>query len=90
GFRCSTCGEPLRQRWQGKDGTNALLVWRQGQAAPVEYHENVASESKIDAETVATWRLPATFNISNWCQAWHMTDATGRCRGDVWSETLLR
>ena len=27
-FTCATCGQPLEDQWQGKGGTNALLVWR--------------------------------------------------------------
>jgi hypothetical protein len=73
-------------RWQGKDGPNALFVWRQGQAAPVD-QRGVAPESKMDAEQRATYRLPTTFKLLGICERHdHLTDATGRCRGEVWSE----
>ena len=70
-FSCSTCGEPLRDRWQGKDGINALLVWREGQAAPIGYAEAVPPESRIDEEPIASWRLPGEFDITAWCEAGH-------------------
>ena len=83
-FACGHCGSPLR--WQGKDGPKALFVWRQGQAAPVD-QRGVAPESKMDAEQRATYRLPTTFKLLGICERhYHLTDATGRCRGEVWSE----
>ena len=33
-LKCPVCGT-LLERWQGKDGPCALLVWKQGEAVPV-------------------------------------------------------
>lgn len=87
-FTCAACGGPITD-WQGKDGPNALLVWRQGVAAPLGHERGVAPESRIDPMHLAELRLPPTFHFSGWCDQDHMTDAVGRCRGDVWSETEI-
>jgi hypothetical protein len=81
-FMCAKCGLPLR--WQGKDGPNVLFVWRQGEAAPID--QPIVAESQMDPVRRATYRLPATFSLTGFCERLHMTEATGRCDGDVWSE----
>lgn len=85
-FTCAACGRPLGV-WQGKDGPNALFVWRQGVASPVD--QPIVPESRISLEKRAEERLPPTFRLSGWCEQHHRTDAIGRCHGDVWSEIEL-
>ena len=85
-FTCAACGRPITV-WQGKDVPNALLVWRQGVAEPVD--QPIAPESRNSLEERSKFRLPPTFRLSGWCEQGHETTAVGRCHGDVWSETEI-
>ena len=80
---CPWCGGPFRV-WQGKDGPNALVVWRQGHRHPVE--QRVVEESRVD---VTQFVLPDVFGITGWCENDHMTGASCRCRDGVWQEMSL-
>ena len=81
-FVCGECGLPLE--WQGKDGPNAPFVWRQGEAAPID--QPIVEESRMDPVRRATYRLPPTFRLKGFCERHHITEATGRCDGEVWTE----
>jgi hypothetical protein len=81
-FVCGHCGLPLE--WQGKDGPNALFVWRQGEATPID--QPIVAESKMDPVWRATYRLPPTFSLNGFCERHHITEAIGRCDGEVWTE----
>ena len=59
-IQCESCGRIVKE-WQGKDGPNALFVWRQGFAAPVE--QKVDEECKLSPQELAKWRLPPQFSI---------------------------
>ncbi len=58
--QCEYCGHAIRE-WQGKDGPNALFVWRQGFAAPIE--QKVDEECKLLPQDLAKQRLPLKFSM---------------------------
>jgi hypothetical protein len=84
---CPVCGAPLRG-WQGKDGPCALLLWRQGVAAPVA--QAVPDEIKGEPSLVVDLRLPARFEIHAPCCGGRFL-VTARCEApdELWSRTEL-
>src|SRR5689334_17334793 len=84
---CSVCGRRLTG-WQGKDGPCALLVWRQGVAAPVD--QAVPEESRGDRSVIESLRLPREFEIYAGCCGGRFF-ATARCGAPdgVWSTAVL-
>jgi hypothetical protein len=80
-LKCPVCGTDLRD-WQGKDGPNLLLVWRQGVRRPQPTDLEVA---------VNHLSLPPEFLLrSSTCQCFgNGIEAVGRCIDGVWSETQL-
>lgn len=83
---CPVCGTPLDE-WQGKDGPNDLVTWRQGSAAPVA---GLGGTLDVDYDDE---RLPETFTIHSWCKTCSprrpLVDAYCRCVDGVWSSTEL-
>jgi hypothetical protein len=69
---CPRCGKQL-SGWQGKDGPNLLLKWRQGQAKPT----NAADDEWPRRELVEAARLPPVFSFYTECSCGHRVDATG-------------
>lgn len=61
---CPACGAEL-QGWQGKEGPCALLVWRQGHAAPVD--QELPDEIRGYPEVIGALRLPEEFDIYTQC-----------------------
>jgi hypothetical protein len=59
-MECPKCGGRL-SGWQGKDIHSALLVWRQGVAAPVD--QRVDPEVRALPERMATFRVSPVFWI---------------------------
>lgn len=82
--QCDSCGH-IVEEWQGKDGPNALFVWRQGFAAPVE--QKVDEECKLSPQDLAKWHLPQKFSITpsvvNCCECPH--EGIGRLENGVWT-----
>ena len=85
-LRCPACNKTLWE-WQGKDGRNGLLVWRQGIAAPVDQQ---ADDANLDAEDREKLRLPETFEIHSYdCGCPFPVEARCRSIDGVWTETEL-
>lgn len=79
---CPFCDWPLDE-WQGKDGTSALLVWRQGVAEPV------AQRADDPLDGLDGFRLPEQFRITTACpNDGQALEALGRCINGVWVETV--
>jgi hypothetical protein len=79
---CPVCGSPL-YGWQGKDADNPLLlVWRQGERAPVD--QRMDDEYCLYIEDRDALRLPERFLIHTACLADHRHMAEGRCVDGVW------
>lgn len=86
-LRCPICDGPLTE-WQGKDGSCALFVWRQGFAAPTD--QNVDDECRSDEEQITRARLPAGFYISSDdCGCSRFIEAIGQTSDGVWVTTTL-
>ena len=65
-LRCPACGSAL-DGWQGQGGgPNALMVWRQGIAEPIDQSID-DEEVKLEPEQLAKWRLPKQFTIYTFC-----------------------
>lgn len=79
-LECPWCGAPFKV-WQGKEGPNALLVWRQGHEHPVD--QRVVPESRGDLNAFS---LPTTFVIAGSCVNEHVTNARCRCIDRVWQD----
>lgn len=85
-LRCPACNKILWE-WQGKEGANGLLVWRQGMAAPVDQR---ADEANLDDEDRNQLRLPEIFEIYSYdCGCPFPVEARCRSIDDVWTETEL-
>jgi hypothetical protein len=78
---CPRCGGAVRD-WQGYDGVCALVVWRQGSAAPVD--QPIDEEWRVSAEKLATLRLPGRFSMYGWCGCGGGVEAEGECEGGAW------
>lgn len=74
---------------QGKDGPNALLVWVEGVASPVE--QRTDPEVQLEPERRDLVRLPARFVIySHDCPTHGRIEADCRCVEGTWRGTTLR
>ena len=83
---CPVCGDELVD-WQGKDGPRDLVVWREGQRAPVE--QRIDEEWAMPPEALEALRLPAEFMIYTYDTHDHRVVASGRCVDGVWTHTEL-
>jgi hypothetical protein len=83
---CLWCGGRV-ETWQGKDGPNPLLVWRQGNAHPVA--QPVADAVQVSAEVRRQFSLPPDFTISGFCVNGHVMHAHCHSEGGVWRTTDL-
>jgi hypothetical protein len=84
---CPVCGTQLAG-WQGKDGPCALLMWRQGCAAPID--QAVPDDTKGEPAVISSLRLPGEFEIYTQCCGGRFF-VTARCAapGGLWSHTEL-
>jgi hypothetical protein len=84
---CPVCGGRLAG-WQGKDGPNLLLVWRQGTATPVD--QSVPDENKGEPAALDSLRLPPQFEIyAPCCGGRFFVTAFCAAPDGVWSMTVL-
>jgi len=84
---CPVCGRTLAG-WQGKDGPNALFVWRQGRPEPVD--QRASEDCRLAPEARARFRLPERFEIETVCCGGRFpVTATCRAPQGSWSETTL-
>lgn len=86
-LHCPVCNTLLTE-WQGKDGPNGYLVWRQGVAQPsVRAHE---APDRPDDAALATLRLPNAFRIySPCCSRQFLVEAICRAPQGTWISTEL-
>jgi len=85
-FDCPNCGRPLSD-WQGKDGPNALLVWREETAAPVD--QRVDDDLRVPAARIAALRLPSEFVIYTTCCGRFLIEAICETEFETWVRTRL-
>ena len=86
-LKCPACGAQLSD-WQGKDGPNALFIWKQGAAAPVD--QLVSDDLAIPVEDRNNLRLPTEFTIySPCCSDRFLVEASCRTASGVWNHTSL-
>lgn len=85
---CPRCGRVL-SGWQGKDGEDALFVWRQGVRHPVD--QRVPEESRLDDAQLARFTLPEEFSIVTHCSCStaFLIEAIGTAVDGLWRETRL-
>jgi hypothetical protein len=83
---CLWCGEPVIE-CQGKDGPNALFVWRQGHRHPVR--QAVDEDARIEASRYSDFVLPDRFSVSAFCTAHHVMHVDCGCTEGVWTEVSL-
>src|SRR5687767_5242221 len=79
---CPICREPWLE-CQGKDGPNALLVWRQGVRRALRQR---ADEPFVGSE-LDRFTLPTVFTFRCWCPNDHHSDYVGRAPAGVWDTT---
>lgn len=85
---CPACGVAL-EGWQGKEGPNALMVWRQGIAGPIDQSID-DNEVKLTPEQLGKFRLPKQFGIyTSCCGGKFFVEAECYALGDIWSRTVL-
>lgn len=84
---CPWCGGEFRV-WQGKDGPNCLLWWKQGSRRP-DNNPGVAEESQQPPERLEAMTLPDQFDITGWCRDDHMTVAHCEAIDGVWVSTVV-
>jgi hypothetical protein len=88
---CPACGKTLAD-WQGEDGPNLLLVWKQGERFPIDcrlademYHQGKASFLRSGRHV-----LPERFEFhTDVCDCNHLVYGVGRCVDGVWTEAEL-
>ena len=87
--RCPVCRRSLLE-WQGKDGPNGLLIWAEGNAAPVD--QDVDEDLKVPIGERQAIRLPRKFEIYSFdCPEHQPIDADCECDDSgVWTRTVLR
>lgn len=87
-LHCPVCGS-LLDGWQGKEGPNGLMVWRQGVAAPIaQSFDN--DEVELSPEQLAKFRLPKQFTINTYCCGRRFpVEAMCSTSGETWSCTEL-
>jgi hypothetical protein len=83
---CVWCGHEV-STWQGKDGPNLLVVWRQGEPHPIDHP--VDEECRLDPASLAELALPPEFVIFGWCDRGHRLSARCRAIDGVWQMTDL-
>jgi len=84
---CPVCGDPL-DGWQGKEGPNALLVWAEGSAAPVDQRADDEWKPMLEHR----WKdkgLPDEFEIHTFDDHDHWVSATCTAVDGVWRETRI-
>ena len=85
-LRCPVCLRPLRE-WQGKDGPNALFVWVEGTAWPVD---QMVEDVRLTPEQRRGFALPSQFIIYSYdCPEHQPVEARGSVVDGVWSGTVL-
>ena len=84
-LNCPVCGSPL-EGWQGYDGPNGLMVWRQGVPAPID--QPIDEDAKLDPEELARSRLPKEFTIhAPCCGKRFFVEAKCTAPNGTWSTT---
>jgi hypothetical protein len=78
---CPVCGITIKV-WQGKDGPNALLVWRQGAGVPIE--QRVDEDCRLPVEHLGAFTLPQSFEFYSFECGKHHLVAVGRTEGGIW------
>lgn len=87
-LHCPVCATPLRE-WQGYDGPNALLHWRQGEPRPFACDQGDEFPSGNDIGLTAA-PLPARFGLyCHDCACPYPVEAIGECERGVWCRTTL-
>ncbi len=85
---CPACGSVL-DGWQGKDGPNALMIWQQGVAGPIDQAID-DEEVKLEPERLAKFRLPDRFSIyTTCCGRGFFVEANCYTNDETWSRTEL-
>lgn len=85
-LECPVCKVALNE-WQGKDGPNALFVWREGEISPID--QPIDEECQISEEVRGTFRLPEEFEIYSYDCERHRVSAKCITKDGVWSETNI-
>ena len=77
---CISC-DAVPAEWQGKEGPNALLVWRQGRRHPVLQR----ADDGLARADLMTFVLPERFRFSTTCENGHELLFEGRTTDGVWT-----
>jgi hypothetical protein len=84
---CPVCGTQLNE-WQGKDGPNALFVWKQGHISPTD--QLASEDAKLEPAKMARWKLPNEFVIYSYdCTNHAPIMAHCETKDGVWSTTRV-
>ena len=84
---CPVCKEVLEE-WQGKDGDNALFVWQEGIAHPID--QRVDEDWAISKEDYVKFRLPKEFSIyTNECNCPCFVVADCSTSEGIWNKTVI-
>ena len=87
-LRRPVCGTRLTG-WQGKDGPNALMSWRQGVGAPIDQDID-DGDVKLASDELAKVRLPEQFTIyAPCCGGRFFVEAICQCADGTWTSTEL-
>lgn len=82
--RCPRCDVELKH-WQSKDGPCGLLVWEQGQLAPVD--QAVDEECRLEDDQLFEFRLPEQFEIYSYdCDKHGPAFAKCDCENGMWTK----
>lgn len=82
---CTFCGSETTL-WQGKNGPNFLLLWRQGERYPVAHL--VDELYQMEPKRLREFVLPQVFYIYGGCEkSGHNNAAVCECEDEVWTQT---
>jgi hypothetical protein len=82
-IKCVSC-EAIPTGWQGKEGPNALLVWRQGHRHPVQQR----ADDALLGKDLAAFELPEHFRFYVTCENGHDLLFEGRTTDGVWTDRI--
>jgi DNA-directed RNA polymerase subunit RPC12/RpoP len=87
-LRCPQCGANLGE-WQGKNGPNELLLWKQGYRSPIGHQvdKEILELSATDGNDPT---LPLNFEIHTICVSCSKrVEAVGQCIDGIWTSSTV-
>ena len=82
-IKCVSC-DAIPNDWQGKEGPNALFVWRQGEPHPIGQR----ADEPLAEDDLVKYSLPDRFRFYTICENGHELLFQGRTTDGVWTDRV--